>query len=177
VGLSGYRRAYFFGLSKIVFGHPVLTWVLNALTLICFGFDAWLSKVTSDPLQARDFFVALGLYGFVALLGPVLIWLLNRVPDEITAANRIRAAHRTVAAQLIWLAAVCIVWAMTGVSLFDGAHSAVHGILAALILMPSFALNLIFMQRGLRDFGYDRNINSGEQNRHPNSWGANPKVR
>ncbi len=157
VGFIKVPATIFLWVSKPAIGHPRLTWVLTLITLAMFGAEG-LNESNAPGGLSGTFWWALGLWVFAVTIGPVMILALNRQQKNLGELQKLKAAHFTVWVQLAWILVTIVVWLFQVDELVKTSQSAVHGILASLILLPSFALNLILLQRGLRDFGYDADI-------------------
>ena len=149
-------------LAKPIGLHPRLTWLLTGMTLVLWGFEGWFSAAfspsTASSATIVSFWVGFGFWLLGTGFGPLAIRLIDRNVVGAGEQNRVRALRTTVAVQLGWLLATLLIW--LGLVGRDGVGSlnTVHGVLASLSLLPSFALNLILLQRGLRDFGYDIDV-------------------
>ncbi|MEO0023719.1 MAG: hypothetical protein RL196_160 [Actinomycetota bacterium] len=157
VGFIKVPATIFLWLSKPVIGHPRLTWVLTLITLAMFGAQGYNESVSIEGVSGA-FWWAFGLWAFAVTLGPIMIRTLNRQQKNLSERQKLDAAHITVWLQLAWILVTVVTWLLQVDSLVKNSQTAVHNILASLILLPSFALNLILLQRGLRDYGYDSDI-------------------
>ena len=143
-------------------GHPRLTWILSSATLLLWVIEGVLSGVYAGTPSAGNsiaaYWVGFGFWIFGTALGPLAIRLIDRSVVGTGEQNRVRALRITVSVQLAWMLATILIW--LGLVARDGIASTntVHGVLASLALLPSFALSLILLQRGLRDFGYDFDV-------------------
>ena len=148
----------FYVIARPFLGHPILTWVLTIITLACFGLEGQRVGSSSAAVSAGEYWVALGLWVFASIFGPIMIRIINRQTEGISLARRLRAARLTAAMQLIWVGATALIWLFNSSKLADPTNSPVQGLLASLLLLPSFSLNLILLQRGLRDKGLEADI-------------------
>ena len=143
-------------LAKPIGGQPALTWILMALTVAAFageGFNAGLYSSGGAPL---DFWLSLGLWLFVCILGSFFSLRANSA--GVGFERRKWAAKVTASAQLIWMGMTALIWLINSSKFEVGSLNAAHGLLASLLLLPSFSLNLILLQRGLRDSGFEADV-------------------
>ncbi len=151
-------RAAFFWLAKPVLGHPIFTWILTGATAATFAGEALNLVSDSSERTVIDYWLALALWVFASVVGPLFIRFINRRSVGITAARRQWAASITAASQLIWVGLTALFWLCNSNKFGFGSPAPVHGLLASLLLLPSFSLNLILLQRGQRDQGFDADV-------------------
>ena len=148
--------------AKPFLGHPILTWLLTIATLVAFAIEGQnigaFAATNSAQGEHIDYWVALGLWVFASVFGPMVIRLINRQTEGISAERRLRAARLTAAFQLIWVATTFLIWLTNASKFAVGSLGPIHGLLASLLLLPSFSLNLILLQRGLRDKGLEADV-------------------
>jgi hypothetical protein len=143
-------------LARPMANQPTLTWLLMAVTLAAFageGLNDGLYKAVSAPV---DFWLSLGLWLFVCILGS---FLSRRAKTAgLSLERRQWAATVTAGAQLAWLGLTALIWWINSGKFGVGSPAPVHGLLASLLLLPSFSLNLVLLQRGLRDSGFEADV-------------------
>ena len=149
-------------LAKPLGGHPLLTWFLSGATLILWGFEGWAISAFDSTAAASDtiasFWVGFGFWLAGTAIGPIAIRLIDRKVVGSGQQRREWAARTTVLLQMSWLLITMLFWLFLVSRNGIVSNNTVHGILASLALMPSFALSLILKQRGIRDFGFDFDV-------------------
>ncbi len=153
-----FLRAAFFWLAKPVSGHPTLTWILTGITAAAFAGEGLNLGAEPNERTVLEFIVSLALWVFASLAGPLFIRFINRRSIGITAERRQWAASFTAATQLVWVGLTGLFWLFNSSKFGVGSPTPVHGLLASLLLLPSFSLNLILLQRGQRDQGFDSDL-------------------
>ena len=143
-------------LARPIAGQPTLTWMLMALTVAAFAGEAFNAGLYSSGGAPLDFWLSLGFWVFVCILGSFFSLRANSA--DASLERRQWAARVTASVQLIWMGLTALIWLVNSGKFEVGSLNSAHGLLASLLLLPSFSLNLILLQRGLRDAGFEADV-------------------
>jgi len=150
--LSLILRTIFFWLSKVLWGQPILTWMIAFTTAGLFILEFAVPDYGASVFES---WAALAVWVVTVLLATVFARASTRTAARDGLENQPEAARASVSVSLVWLALIALFWWANGAQL---ASEFARAFLAGLLLLPSFALNLIFLQRGLRDSSFNVDV-------------------
>ena len=154
--LNSVWRAIILGFSKLFWGQPIIVWLFTLATALSFALEMSLPTGASQTSFNGEFVATVTVWALTVLAGVLSARSSSRAALDSTLAARAGAARATATALLLWAVFATIFWWMLRDQL--GADHFLRGLSAILLLTPSFAIYQVFLQRGLRDAGYETDV-------------------